>query len=91
MSEIIPPPAWHEDALCREVDSEIFFQEPGGNVAPAKRVCMACDVRAFCLDWALERNEPFAILGGLTEDERRKYRNLQRRNATKNRRRAVAA
>ena len=64
-------PEWRDQALCAEVDPEIFFVEKGGSIAPAKRVCRSCDVRAECLEYALENGEEFGIWGGLSPQERR--------------------
>ena len=66
------PPDWTERALCAEVDPEIFFPEKGGSVRAPKRICAGCEVRAQCLDYALEHEERFGIWGGYTERERRK-------------------
>jgi WhiB family redox-sensing transcriptional regulator len=63
--------SWQDEALCQYTDPESFFVEKGGNPAPAKRVCRSCDVRVTCLQWALDNREPFGILGGLSEQQRR--------------------
>lgn len=65
---------WRERALCREVDTEVFFPDKGGSTREAKRVCATCEVRTQCLDYALQRDERFGIYGGLSERERRKLR-----------------
>jgi len=65
------PGDWRDRALCAEVDPEIFFPDKGESAAPAKRVCMACEVRPECLDYALKRREAHGIWGGLSERERR--------------------
>jgi len=65
------PPDWTERALCAEVDPEIFFPEKGGSVRAPKRICAGCEVRAECLQDALDRRESFGIWGGLSERERR--------------------
>lgn len=70
-----PTPAWHLDALCAQVDTELFFPEKGSGhktVRAAKRVCDGCDVREKCLDFAVDNGERFGIWGGLTERERRR-------------------
>ncbi|CAG7844815.1 Transcriptional regulator WhiB [Pseudoclavibacter triregionum] len=66
--------AWQADALCAQVDPEAFFPEKGGSTRDAKRICSSCEVRAECLEWALENDERFGIWGGLSERERRKLR-----------------
>ena len=67
-------PAWQDNALCAETDPEAFFPEKGGSTREAKQVCRACEVRAECLTFALERDERFGIYGGLSERERRRLR-----------------
>ncbi|GGA65223.1 hypothetical protein GCM10011490_14860 [Pseudoclavibacter endophyticus] len=68
--------AWQADALCAQTDPESFFPEKGGSTRDAKRVCTSCEVRAECLEYALENDERFGIWGGLSERERRKLRRL---------------
>ena len=65
---------WQERALCAQTDPEAFFPEKGGSTREAKRVCLTCDVRAECLEYALEHDERFGIWGGLSERERRKLK-----------------
>ena len=57
-------------ALCPQTDPEIFFPEPGGSPAPAKKVCAACEVRPDCLALALSLGTVMGVWGGLTERER---------------------
>ena len=68
--------SWQERALCAQTDPEAFFPEKGGSTREAKKVCVSCEVRAECLEYALENDERFGIWGGLSERERR---NLKRR------------
>jgi WhiB family redox-sensing transcriptional regulator len=37
-------------------------------------VCRSCDVRAECLEYALEHDERFGIWGGMSERERRRLK-----------------
>jgi WhiB family redox-sensing transcriptional regulator len=69
---------WRLDALCAETDPEAFFPEKGGSTREAKRVCLGCDVRAECLEFALTNDERFGIWGGLSERERRRLRLTRR-------------
>ncbi|QQS00116.1 MAG: WhiB family transcriptional regulator [Austwickia sp.] len=66
--------SWQDRALCAQTDPEAFFPEKGGSTREAKRVCVGCDVRAECLDYALAKDERFGIWGGLSERERRKLK-----------------
>jgi len=65
---------WADRGLCSQTDPEAFFPEKGGSTRQAKEVCMKCDVRAQCLEAALDRDERFGIWGGLSERERRKLK-----------------
>jgi WhiB family redox-sensing transcriptional regulator len=71
------PAGWQEKALCAQTDPEAFFPEKGGSTREAKRVCTSCEVRAECLEYALENDERFGIWGGLSERERRRMRRSQ--------------
>ncbi len=66
--------SWQERALCAQTDPEAFFPEKGGSTREAKKVCVSCEVRAECLEYALENDERFGIWGGLSERERRKLK-----------------
>jgi len=66
--------SWQERALCAQTDPEAFFPEKGGSTREAKKVCVGCDVRAECLEYALAHDERFGIWGGLSERERRKLK-----------------
>jgi WhiB family redox-sensing transcriptional regulator len=69
-----PELAWQERALCAQTDPEAFFPEKGGSTREAKRVCLSCDVRVECLEYALSNDERFGIWGGLSERERRRVK-----------------
>ncbi len=66
--------SWQERALCAETDPEAFFPEKGGSTREAKKICTGCEVKAECLEFALENDERFGIWGGLSERERRRLR-----------------
>ena len=65
---------WQERALCAQTDPESFFPEKGGSTREAKKVCLACEVRSECLEYALAHDERFGIWGGLSERERRRLK-----------------
>ncbi|HEX7188468.1 MAG TPA: WhiB family transcriptional regulator [Actinomycetes bacterium] len=65
---------WAERALCAQTDPEAFFPEKGGSTREAKKVCLGCDVRSECLEYALAHDERFGIWGGLSERERRRLK-----------------
>ena len=66
--------SWQERALCAQTDPEAFFPEKGGSTRDAKKICMSCEVRAECLEYALAHDERFGIWGGLSERERRRLK-----------------
>lgn len=59
---------------CAEADPEAFFPEKGASNKAAKRVCMSCEVRVACLEYALSIDEQWGVWGGLSEMERRALR-----------------
>ena len=70
---------WRDLALCRDTDPDLFF--PVGTTGPAieqienaKKVCMTCESRQPCLEFALTTNQDSGIWGGTSEEERRKIR-----------------
>lgn len=65
---------WQERALCAQTDPEAFFPEKGGSTREAKRICLGCEVKDACLDYALAHDERFGIWGGLSERERRRIK-----------------
>lgn len=71
---IAEEPNWQERALCAQTDPEAFFPEKGGSTREAKKICLGCDVRGECLQYALDMDEKFGIWGGLSERERRKLK-----------------
>jgi WhiB family redox-sensing transcriptional regulator len=65
---------WQDRALCAQTDPEAFFPEKGGSTREAKKICMGCEVRHECLEYALANDERFGIWGGLSERERRRLK-----------------
>jgi WhiB family transcriptional regulator, redox-sensing transcriptional regulator len=65
---------WQDFALCAETDPDAFFPEKGGSTREAKRTCRSCEVRAECLEYALETDQRFGIWGGFSERERRRLK-----------------
>jgi WhiB family redox-sensing transcriptional regulator len=71
---VIDVPAWTDEARCAEVGGDEFFPEKGGSSRKAKKVCMTCEVRVMCLEWALSNDERFGVWGGKSERERREIK-----------------
>ncbi len=68
---------WMDEALCAQVDTDIFFPAKGGEVRTAKGICARCPVRAECLDFALEGSLD-GIWGGTSPGERAAMRRKAR-------------
>ncbi|WP_323802184.1 WhiB family transcriptional regulator [Mycobacterium sp.] len=72
--EPAPADQWQDRALCAQTDPEAFFPEKGGSTREAKKICLGCEVRHECLEYALAHDERFGIWGGLSERERRRLK-----------------
>jgi WhiB family transcriptional regulator, redox-sensing transcriptional regulator len=72
--ELATADQWQDRALCAQTDPEAFFPEKGGSTREAKKICLGCEVRHECLDYALAHDERFGIWGGLSERERRRLK-----------------
>lgn len=78
---------WQDKALCAQTDPELFFPNKGEKASDAKRVCMACEVRAECLEFALWETDHWGrhldgVWGGLSHDQRKKLRHRLRKEAS---------
>lgn len=62
---------WMDDALCREIDAELFFPEPNKVPHDAKKACRLCRVRNPCLEYALSQGHLDGVWGGTTPQERK--------------------
>jgi WhiB family redox-sensing transcriptional regulator len=71
------PGDWRYGALCAQTDPDIFFPPQGGKTRPAKQICMACDVRTQCREWALNNALEFGVFGGLSARQRLRIRNAE--------------
>lgn len=66
------PLAWQNDALCAEVDPELFFPEKGGSNRDGKKICNVCEVKEECLQYALQNDQEHGIWGGTSKNERKR-------------------
>jgi len=90
---------WRRQSACLSEDPDLFFHPEGEKgkareerAELAKAVCeQKCPVMQECRVWALERREPYGVVGGLTEEERTKIWRRQDRERVAARRREVAA
>ena len=85
---------WVHRARCKDEDPELFF--PIGTTGPAavqieraRAVCLRCEVRPECLEWAMATGQDAGVWGGVSEEERRALRRARKREAAA-RRYAVA-
>ena len=65
---------WAHAAKCLHAEPDTFFPEKGGSTREAQKVCLGCDVRGDCREYALAHDERFGIWGGLSERERRRLK-----------------
>jgi WhiB family redox-sensing transcriptional regulator len=79
---------WVHRARCKDEDPELFF--PVGTTGPAadqidaaKAICMQCEVRGQCLEWAMATGQDAGVWGGLSEEERRALRRTRGREAAR--------
>ena len=70
--------SWRYRAACIGQPIDIFFPERGrrDQVSHAKSICVGCEVRWDCLDFAMSFDEGKlpGIYGGTTEGDRRRMR-----------------
>ena len=76
-------PTWHNEAVCRDLDQEIFFRDAGNTaqVNTAKQVCAGCPVRAACLADVMAWERPgyrYGVVGGLSANERARLNHANR-------------
>jgi len=77
-------PQWMRQALCADADPDLFHSDPEdpdrvAKMDAARRVCAHCPVRAQCLSWAYQTDDRFAVLGGLSPNQRKRVRDRVRR------------
>ncbi|MGL5826660.1 MAG: WhiB family transcriptional regulator [Nocardioides sp.] len=75
------PMSWAGQALCAEVDPELFFPEKGGSSTAARRLCAACPVLDECRTWTQILDPRYGVWAGTTETDRRKQRRRDRRRS----------
>jgi WhiB family transcriptional regulator, redox-sensing transcriptional regulator len=86
--KVLDSPAWMKEARCAngEHDPDDWFKtypmpsagidvrDSNTRTRHAVRVCMSCPVRQQCLRWAYEVDDNWAVLGGLTPNQRKRLR-----------------
>ncbi len=71
--------SWQSQALCREMDNDIFFPKRGSSAPEAFRVCAKCPVTFECLEFALETDQRHGIWGGKSASERSRIKVIPKR------------
>lgn len=71
--ELHKPEPWMADALCAQVDGDVWFPAVGGSAKEAKAICKQCPVLEQCLAFAVEHHE-MGIWGGTSEKQRQALR-----------------
>lgn len=63
--------SWADDALCKGMDTALFFPEHGFNVSDEiKQLCIDCTVQRQCLEDALKVYVQIGYQGGLSAKQR---------------------
>ncbi|QNJ58274.1 WhiB family transcription factor [Mycobacterium phage Ellie] len=82
MNALTLPEDWEADALCTQVDPELFFPGKGQSTKEAKQVCGRCPVVDECRERALSFDgEVFGIWGGTTAYDRKLMKRAARDGA----------
>lgn len=64
---------WMKQASCANEERDLWFPQVGGASRVARMICAGCPVKNECLDYAL-KHEEFGIWGGMSAEERNRYR-----------------
>lgn len=75
------PGKWAVDAVCAQVDPELFFPPQGGSAKPAKQICASCPVLDDCRAWTFAFEAKYGVQPGIfaamSERERAKMPRLR--------------
>jgi WhiB family transcriptional regulator, redox-sensing transcriptional regulator len=74
--------SWMSKAECRNYPPAVFFPSDGAGVDRAKKICGACNVSGFCLEYAIQMREENGVWGGTSERERRRILKRRRSNVS---------
>lgn len=78
---------WVEQAVCRSVNPDLWFNDYASRYDPVFRICASCPVRRDCLKEALDLDIEFGIWGGVPSRVRERIR--WRKKALKERERIL--
>ena len=68
-------PAFHQKALCKTMDNNLFFPGQGqsGKAQQAVEICFQCPVQIECHDYACKEKIEHGVWGGSTADQRKQW------------------
>jgi WhiB family redox-sensing transcriptional regulator len=71
---------WHHIARCVTLGLEpsFFFPPQGVPAGAAKAICVQCEVRATCLEYAMAHGDKFGIWGGMSARDRKRLTRVRR-------------
>ena len=79
-----PAELWRTSAACKGFDVRLFYAELDGGTEVARRICLSCEVKGECLEWALDNREMTeGVWGGLSPLQRRSEARRRRREGRK--------
>lgn len=74
---------WMEQAACKDCDDPDLFFPRSEDTEPrhgeAVRICRQCPVWEQCREWGFRTKDEFAILGGMTSNQRTRIRNKRKK------------
>ena len=65
-------------ALCKEVDPELFFSDQRTATRLAQEICHQCESETKCAEWALAEDALEGVWGGMTKSIRRRIKKQRR-------------
>jgi WhiB family redox-sensing transcriptional regulator len=66
--------AWRQSAACRDLQSDLFFPDRGGELRRTREICAGCPVWDDCLEYALGMSVELGIWARTSPRQRRAVR-----------------
>lgn len=60
------------DALCRQIDPELFYPELNRSTPVLKAICVDCPVKNNCIGYAIAEKDLEGVHGGFSKSEKQK-------------------
>lgn len=78
-----PPGPWRALAVCRGLDTSLFFppREGAAELAAARAICHTCPAQAACAEYAIVNHVRHGVWGATSERQRRRIRAARRQGA----------